>query len=288
MMRIVAAVSLGCLACQAAAITDIQLMNNSSASFVTETSIRAREFRTEATTPSSGTVAGDVVSFTNRMAWMSAHRVFPGPSGLPLIHGNLVSYDLAFTVEDPGMLGYTLSVDSVFRGYLTALWQGVSRPTTDGVFAAGTLMGAEIDDGAGFGSLINALNTSTDVATATEDNPEVNLLVEKMGSYQVGQYAGTRTFILRFASVGNNTQAALHNYNIGEVNVRFGLDPTYGNFQNARYPGDDGQVVGTHGHFVTVTADFDQDTSTVPEPATFPLLGGAGIAIAAWKRRRRY
>jgi hypothetical protein len=189
-------------------------------------------------------------------------------------------------VDDPAMSGYTLSVDSVFRGYVTALWEGTARPSTELVFAAGTLMGASVNDGSGFGPLLNDISTDTEVAIATSDNPFVNLLVARTGTHEMGSYVGTRTFTVRYGSVGGNTSAALQNYNIGEVNVRFGLDPTYANFLNAEYPGADGESSDTHGHFVTITADFENDINPVPEPSTLSLMAVACALTCAWKRSR--
>ena len=69
------------------------------------------------------------------------------------------------------MAGYTLSIDSPFRRYVTAFGEGVARPSVESVFAAGTLMGASLDDGGGFGSLINDISTGTEVAMATPGDP---------------------------------------------------------------------------------------------------------------------
>ncbi len=267
--------------CAAAAITDIAVTNQSTANFVTDTGTRLREFRTAADTPASATLSGtNTLQFTNRFAWMSGHRVDPGGPTVALINNNLVSYTLAFTVEDPTNIGYQLSFDTVFRGYLTTAWQANSGTGISQVFAAGTLMNANFDSGSGFGGIIGSLATDIEVASATDVNPLVNLLVARNGSYAAGNFVGTRTFQLRFSSVGANTIGAMQNFNAGESNVRFGLDPTSAGFDYASYPGLDGEDASTHGHFITVTAQFrDGAGGEVPEPssALLFLLGAAGL-----------
>ena len=200
-----------------------------------------------------------------------------------LLNNNLVSYTLAFTVEDPTSIGYQLSFDTVFRGYLTTAWNGNSNTGVSQVFAAGTFMNASFDSGGGFGGIIGALATDIEVASATDVDPLVNLLVAKNGSYAAGNFVGTRTFQLKFSSVGANTIGAMQNYNSGEANVRFGLDPTSAAFDYASYPGLDGEAASTHGHFITVTARFRDDIGDpggeVPEPssALLFLIGAAGL-----------
>ena len=270
--------------CSATAITAIELVNYSSPGFAQVNALRAREFQTQVSAPARETASGDTVSFTSHVAWMSSHRVFPGPSGLPLTHGNLVEYDLIFTVEDPSMRGYELQIGSTIRGYVNALWEANVGVFSSLVFSSGTLMAATFDDGTG-GVLLPDISTDVEVATATPANPFVELLVARSGTHDAGHYVGTRTFRLHYGSVANNTGVALQNYNIGEGNVRFGLSPTLGDFRNAGYPGPDGESADQHGHFLTVTADFGP-TAAVPEPGTFGAIAIALFITPLLKRKR--
>lgn len=271
---------------RAAAISNVSVTNNSGANVSINDPLRLREFRTEATVPASGAVNGNTVTLDSRFAWMSAHRVNTGGPTVALLNSNLVAYDLLFTVEDPLNQGYTLAFDSVFRGYLTAKQETNTSTGVSSVFSSGTLMGAHLDTGSGFGGLITALTTTTGVANATAANPLVNLLVSDSGHFDAGSFSGTRSFVLRFTSVGSNTVGALQNFNTGEADVRFGLDPTLAGFTNATYPGLDGESIGTHGHFVTVSAVFGS-ASEVPEPATIGMvLVGFSIVLRRWSKSR--
>ena len=264
----------------AAAITGIAIDNNSSPDLQSDTGTRLREFRTQATAPTAGTLAGDTVSFDARFAWMLAHRVLPGGPTVALLNSGLVAYDLAFRVEDPFSVGYTLSIDSVMRGFITAQWESNSGSGISGVFAAGTLMSASLDSGSGF-TLLPALATTTAVATATDVNPFVNQLVFDTGLYDAGSFVGTRDFTLRFSSVGSNTIGALQNFNTGEADLRFGLDPLLSGFTAAGYPGVDGESADQHGHFLTIAARFNAEPAgQVSEPGTLALLGIGMLSLA--------
>ncbi len=284
---VVAATVIFSLSCAGASITNITVMNNSGGSFVSDEGYRVREFRTESFTPAKGTPSGNSVSFTNRFAWMSAQRVFPGRSDVLLSHASTVAYDLTFTVDDPLSLGYSLTIDSLIRGYVTAFWESNSSAFPSVVFAAGTGMAATFNDGSGFGPLIPELATDLEIATATDANPFVNRLVSRAGGYAADTYTGTRVFTLRYSTMANNASAALQNFNTGEADVRFGLDPTSTLFLNAAYPGVDGEAANTHGHFLTITADFNEQPSPVPEPGSFSLMLAASLLWIGrkWKRR---
>jgi len=283
---VVAATVIFSLSCAGASITNITVMNNSGGSFVSDEGYRVREFRTESFTPAKGTPSGNSVSFTNRFAWMSAQRVFPGRSDVLLSHASTVAYDLTFTVDDPLSLGYSLTIDSLIRGYVTAFWESNSSAFPSVVFAAGTGMAATFNDGSGFGPLIPELATDLEIATATDANPFVNRLVSRAGGYAADTYTGTCVFTLRYSTMANNASAALQNFNTGEADVRFGLDPTSTLFLNAAYPGVDGEAANTHGHFLTITADFNEQPSPVPEPGSFSLMLAASLLWIGrkWKR----
>lgn len=267
-------------------ITNITFINNSSPTLLIDDPTRLREFRTESSFPVAATTIGDSATFTHRLAWMSGHRVLPGGGTVALLNSNLVAYDLSFTIEDPTSLGYTLDIDSTIRGYATAFWESNSSTGVSQTFAAGTLMGASLDSGAGFGSLITDLSTTIAIASATDTTPFANQLVSRSSSFAAGSFVGTHTFTLRYTTVGANTIGALQNFNTGEADVRFGLDPTLSGFLHAAYPGADGEAAADHGHFLTITADFNADAAVVPEPATLSLVG-LGLLVFSTRIRRK-
>lgn len=266
------------------AIVGLGFVNESSPDALIDEPLRVREF---ATASSFGAAWADATSasFSHRMAWGSGHRVEPGLPFTVLSWSNKVAYDLTFTVEDPLLRGYTLDIDSLFRGYLTAQWNGVDAAVGAGVFSAGTLMTASLDSGGGFVP-VTALATDIEVALANDTEPFVNLLVDAPRSFGAGHFAGTRSFTLRYASLVNNVSAALFNLNHGEVGVRFGLEPSSSRFQQVVYPGADGEAADQHGHFVTVTARYDAAAAPVPEPHAAALVG-LGLALLGTARRRR-
>lgn len=244
---------------------------------------RVREFR-HGSQLGFGPAGPDHASLTHHLSWASAHRVEPGGPTVALTWGNRVDYALGFQVDDPMARGYTLSFDTLMRGYLTAQWLGNAGAGISQIFGAGTLMVPELT-GPGGTQTVTALSTPTEVVLATAADPFANLRVERAGAYDAGHFVGTQFFTLGFWTVGANTQAALQNHNTGEVAVRFGAELTSPRFAVAGYPGVDGDPASALGHFVTVHVAYD--VAPIPEPATTALWLGGGLALAALRRRRR-
>lgn len=287
-VALVAAAALAALGgpAHALGIVDVSLDNRSAPDVaLNDNGERFREFRSDGAARAP-TLVGDVATLESRMQWMTAQRVLPGGSGADLLFNRQVEYDLHFTVDDPTSRGYTLDIDTLLRGALTAEWAGVLAGADfpkPGVVASGTPMLASLDSGSGF-SVVADLNTPLRFGGADDVTPFRNELVEERGSFDAGTFHGTRDFTLRFSTLLPNTGANLLPFNLGEADVRFGLEPTLAQLNNAFYPGVDGQPAGDHGHFVRITAQYLQP---VPEPETYALWIAGLVALGFHLRRRR-
>jgi hypothetical protein len=274
--------AMAALPAQALGIVDITLDNRSAPNVqIDDNSERLREFHTLGIAPTNATAAGGVADFTSRMGWMMAQRVLPGGTGADLLFNRAVEYDLRFTVDDPGALGYALDIDTRFRGGLAAKVVSVLGDNTImGAEANGTPMVALFDSGGGFNPL-PALNTPLRFAIANKDQPEVRLDIDESAAAGLGTFYGTQTFTLRFATLLANTGTNLLPFNLGESNVRFGLDPLLAGFGNAEYA--DAAARAADGHFVRVTASY---LAPVPEPQTYALMA-LGLLAMGWQARRK-
>lgn len=264
-----------------ATIVGVSVANTSGADSTTIQPGYVNEFRTQNSLGAVTTI-GNTSSFTNHFQWMSAMLIPTG--GFANINFAYPSYDLTFTIDDPGNVGYTLNVESIVRGFVEAIYASGPVSPFSRVDSNGTNLAAYLDTGSGF-VLHFPLRVTGGVATATAGNPLVSTLVTSTDTVSLGSYTGTRTFGLRFAE---NPSPALsqvaQNGVAGEAVGRFGVEPTLAQFVLADYPGLDGEAAAQHGHFLTVSAEFN--STGVPEPATWALMAG-GLALAAGLRRCR-
>lgn len=146
-------------------------------------------------------------------------------------------------------------------------------------------MSASPDSGAGFVP-VAALATTIAVVQPTSAAPFANELLLDTGQIDGGNLVGTRDFTLPFSSVGSNAIAAVQNFNTGEGDLRFGLDPVSSRFLNASYPGVDGETADQHRHFVTVRAIFnDTPIAQAPEPDSLALVALGRLRASARRRR---
>ena len=275
---------------QAATISSLGIVNNSSANEATTTgSNRLLEWQTSSTF-SPVTSSGDQVSFSHQMQFYNGYHIPIGSSGFALTHNRDVIYDLTFTIEDPTNRGYSLSVDSLLRGYSTAEWlDGTSfnAVTVTGVSVSGRLDTDTTDTNDTLDTQISGLTIATSGVTANQTNTTANLFQEIVDVHSAGNFVGTRSFALRFTTTPTpTTNVFLQNNQSGQGSIRYGfnntlsgLDPT-----GQSQPGDSYTDNNDLGHFITVSAEFNPEA--VPEPSSILLLLGS-VSLLMFNRQRR-
>ena len=147
------------------------------------------------------------------------------------INGN-VTYDLLFSVEDSFSLGYSLSIETILRGYSVALLEGDSGD----VQATSTSLSGRFDD-----DLLDASDTlDTQVSQLTlflqmalssgEKSVRGDGATDLQKSFLldgVDAFVGSRSFALRFTTVTTpTTNVFMGNDVLGQGSVRFGLSNT--------------------------------------------------------------
>jgi PEP-CTERM motif len=249
--------------------------NTSSANTHTVASYEAEAFRSTLAWSAPTLVQGAAVA-THRAAWSVGRASY----GNDLILGQTdkqLSYTVGFRIEDPDRLGYRLDVMSLLRGYFTAETASLS------VFVSmtGVAMSASVDSGTGFAAA-PALDTSSQSLTFIGGNRSVNTLFAEQATLDLGSFAGSRDFAIRFVAADHNLRLRLDMLGTGQVGLRFGLNPGLAELNQIAYPGLDGEPASEHGHFLTVRATYN--LAPVPEPTTWALLAG-GLAGLLWRRR---
>jgi hypothetical protein len=272
----------------AATISDISIENRSSADQISRferlgTILTDREFLTESTVPDEADVDGVVSTFSTRMAWIGTNHVRALDNDPSASFDKDVAYDIVFTVEDPTSAGYTVSFDTVLRGYLTAAFESTAGPLAI-VSARGTPMTATLDAGDGPETVV-ALDVPGGDAVANDVDDFENVLVADEAGFDAGVFFGTKTFVLSFSPQGSqspNVDTDVNFFNIGEAAVRFGLNPTLDGYTHSLTPGEDGEPLEDLGHVVNVTVTG----FVVPEPGTLLLVGAGLLGLAGVGRRR--
>jgi hypothetical protein len=268
-------------------ITALNVINTSAADDISPTGTgRHGEFATQSTL-GSVSIAGDTASFTHQMQFYNGYYIGPDGPTAALTHSRNVSYDLSFTVLDPTNIGYTLEIDTLMRGYSTAMWTSGTSPNA--VTVANTTFSGRIDtdtsDGTDtLGTQVGSLTFGVSGATANSTDTSVNTLGESTGQYNSSGFSGTRSFALRFTTFGSGeTNIFLQNNQQGQGSIRFGLENGDSILDLSGQPGGDAWSSNDLGHFVTVNAVFAE---AIPEPASIAYIL-CTVALAGLIRRRR-
>lgn len=206
-----------------------------------------------------------------------------------------VSYDLAFTVEDPGNVGYQLDLATQLIGFVTLLGPTNSDPLASHL-TAGASFNVRFDDNLTDGENLGAADQvggatlGTGGINADPITMIVNEKIDLAGGATLGNYVGTRQFKVRVTTQTAPNSVNFANAGEGHGALRFGAttdfipDPMVMNVPTldaAAYPGSDGETPDQHGHFTTLTVTY------APEPASLALLG-LGAALVAGRRRSGY
>ena len=274
---------------QAVSIGNVVVNNTSGANENVSgaTTGRTVEFRTAVANVSPVSTVGLESEFSTQVSWFLGHEVDAGATAVANTVQRHVSYEVAFTVSDPGNFGYRLAVDSNLRGYLTSVFDSGAQ-TQNGLQANGTGLFGRIDTGAGYGSIINNLTVTpagTEVARANYLDVFDNVLVTDEASYNGGEFFGTRTFRLQFSSRPSpNVTSIVHNDIYGRNGIRYGLNPTDGDLSELLTPGADGEAASDLGHFVNVSVTANA-AAAVPEMTS--TLGCLAMSVGGIFLARR-
>lgn len=269
---------------QGGTISGLLVNNESSATTMTSALAVDRSFQTSNVALGPVQTVGNDVSFSSQFSWQNAIRVQPGGATGGLASGRATAYLLTFDVEDPLNLGYTLDVDTMLRGYVTSTWESGGTVAASSGSISGRIDTDMTDATDTLVTQISNLTVVGDSVGATSSSPFANALVSGSKSFSAGSFSGTRSFGLRFTTVGSTASVFMLNNSTGEAGARFGLDPSpLANFPSSSYLGVDGEAAADHGHFVTVTATFNP----VPEPSSAVLLGLGAFMLVLWRRRCR-
>lgn len=246
---LLAAVSFCCCGNASAQITGITSADNSSPpgaqTFLHQTSV------------SPVTTLGATAEFVHTTQLLNS-AVFNG--GAAQTNPRRSSFQLAFTVEDPSNVGFTVEIDQLLRGYSeVSVTSGRGDATgvsyfvqaDDSTDAPGTLSN-RVDLFIGTGGVSVALGPSDPPSMARE-------LFEATDSDVFGSYVGTTDFLLDYTTFFSpTTNVFFQNNSVGSGAINYGL---------GSLPANDPLTQADLGHFLTVRATFN-----IPEPSSAVLL----------------
>jgi hypothetical protein len=259
----------GAFGLPAATISNVTVTNLSSPdSYSNQAAIYQNEFRSANVATSPVAVNGNLTSFTNQFSWFAGIRT--GLDSPDITFAPTISYEISFTVNDPGNTGYLIFVSTESRGWLTLEYLPESFSGTY-MTAEGTALDAEVSAG---GMYFNAPNLSVTglYQMADENITSVNELVTNSSAAISNAQSGTDTFYIRFTSSAVSLFSS--QLTTGEASLRWGLNPTIPELALSTTPGFDGETADQLGHFVTISMFSNNEPVTgVPEPSTSICLG---------------
>jgi hypothetical protein len=205
------------------------------------------------------------------MAFYNRHV---GGGGVAQVNKRNVIYQLDFTVDDPGNVGFELTAMSFLHG-ISSITQ-----TSSGGGIAATATGASffvsIDDSTDppdtYTTVVPLFNTTSGVTVSGIGTSAAE--ERSTESASLGSFVGTTSFSLRFSTLPTpTTNVFFDNGQTGFGEIDYGLGSLAPIFLVA--PND-------LGHFVTITARF------IPEPSCMPILffGSASFLMTVRKFKR--
>jgi PEP-CTERM motif len=227
----------------------------------------------------SATFDGQTASVTHRMAWHHAQWQEGSTSGFgPFLSEADLGYRLKFTIDDPERVGYTLQIEGLLAGYLSARVAD-SSPYPTSLYASHFVY-TGFDAGQGEISLEALRSPFVEVSDSSDNRTRI----EAAGTARIGRFVGTRDFEVIVSSPSTTSISDFFPEVNARTDVVFGLETSFDDLRTAFYPADGDVSASDHGHWITVQAKFA--VPAVPEPASW-LLMALGSGVFAWRSRRR-
>jgi hypothetical protein len=270
-------------------ITGISAINNSP-DYVVAQAFHVTQLITSVSAGAASANGLDV-SFSTHFRFAFGDLVAAGGPEFGLITLNQLIYEVHFTVDDPGNVGYHLQMDTLLRGFIEGRVDGTSSPPSPfvdpSVHTDAASMTGYFDDGSGSGFVGPVGQLALFGTSDHADGVGASFSDERLASasFSAGDFIGTRNFAVLFSPAPSYSfLTIMNNYTKGEAGLRYGAHTTQSGL-TFDTPGPDGVPADDLGHFLTVTASFSQ--SETPEPASYMLYGAGLAAVGLFRRRQR-